>query len=145
METEGNIGGLVNAAATPAAPTATAPAQVGLPYDIRASTDTMTQYLLTKDKIQIIRSGVATDESTMFGIGVGVGVAILTVLVPLYVTGDEAKTGRLIPFLWAMLLSSVALSFYFGRKWYRLRAHSNKTFNEILDNSKTILIFPKQQ
>jgi hypothetical protein len=143
MESESNIGGLVNATAN--APTATAPAQVGLPYDIRASADTMTQYLLTKDKIQVIRSGVATDESTMFGIAVGAAVAILTVLIPLYVSGDEAKTGRLIPFMWAMLFASVALSFYFGRKWYRLRKASDKTFNDILDNSKTILIFPKQQ
>jgi len=135
--------GLTDVGATPA-PTATAPAQVGIPYDIRASADTMTQYLLTKDKIQNIRAGVASDESTMFGLGVGVCTAILGVLIPLYVTGGQANTGGLIPFLWAALAAFAVLSFYFGKKWRRLRKDSDTIFQDILDKSKTILVFPKQ-
>ena len=105
----------------------------------------MTQYLLTKDKIQNIRAGASSDESTMFGVGVGVCLTILGVLVPLYITGDQAKTGRLIPFLWATLLFFAALTAYFAKKWYRLRADSDKTFKEILDNSKTVIVYPKQE
>lgn len=122
---------------------ATAPAQVSIPYDIRASFDTMTQYLLTKDKIATIRRGVASDESVVLGIAVGVCLTVASVLIPLYISGDAAKAGKLIPFLWATLLFFLVLSVYVGFKWWRLRSESDKAIRAILDESKTVLTFSK--
>jgi hypothetical protein len=105
----------------------------------------MTQYLLTKDKLHNIRAGVGSDESTMFGVAVGVCSAILGVLIPLYISGDEARTGRLVAFLWAVLVPCAILAVYFGRKWQKLRQDSDRVFDDILKNSKTVIVFRKSQ
>jgi hypothetical protein len=123
--------------------TATAPAQVSIPYDIRASFDTMTQYLLTKDKIATIRRGVASDESVVLGLSVGVCLTVASVLIPFYVSGDAVKAGKLIPFLWATLFLFFVLSVYVGVKWWRLRSESDTAIRTILEESQTVLTISK--
>ena len=103
----------------------------------------MTQYLLTKDKITTIRRGVASDESVVLGLAIGVCLTIASVLIPLYISGDAEKAGKLVPFLWATLFLFLILSVYVGIKWWRLRSDSDKAIRSILEESKTVLTFSK--
>jgi hypothetical protein len=116
-------------------------AKIAMPFDIK--TGAMNMFLLTKDKVENLKAGNSSDESTAFGISVGVFLALGGILVPLYVSGTAM--GRLIPFLWAMTLTSLGASIYLGRKWSALRRKRKREFAEILENSVSVALVPTQE
>jgi uncharacterized membrane protein (DUF441 family) len=109
---------------------------IELSYDIKAPP--MVMYLLTKELLKSLRKESASDELTMFGVSIGVVLTIAGVLIPLYI-GNIAPHTQLIPFLWAVLVAFGAMAYYFGRKWQRIRGKDDKEFDEVLENSATVV------
>jgi hypothetical protein len=111
------------------------PANVTLPVNIMA--DTTDYYLLTRDKIENLKAGTDSDESTMFGFSLAVCLTVGGILIPLYVTG--APHTLLVPFLWAALFLFAVLSVYFFRRWRALKDKRETQFSDILSKSRTIV------
>ena len=117
--------------------------RLNLPFDIRASTLALTMYLCNRGMLESIRA-TGSDESTWFGIGVGIFLAVASVLAPLYIGGYADKTGKLAAFLWAVLILSAVYSARCWRKWQAQKAMSDASFQEVLQESKTVVSFPSE-
>jgi hypothetical protein len=119
-------------------PGTTFPTRIGLPINIMA--DDTNYYLLTRDKIESLKAGTDSDESTLFGVCVGVFVAIASILIPLYISvKPESRETNLIGLLWVALGASALFSIYFFRKWRKLRQEREKQFKDILEKYKTVV------
>ena len=117
--------------------------KLNLPFDIRASAQALTMYLCNRGMLESIRA-TGSDESTWFGIGVGIFLAVAGVLAPLYITGYDKTTGYLPPFLWAVLIMSALFSIRCWQKWGQQKRQALASFNEVLQESKTVVSFPSE-
>jgi hypothetical protein len=111
------------------------PANVTLPVNIMA--DTTDYYLLTRDKIENLKAGSDSDESTWFGACFAVLLFAAGILITIY--AGHAPHTMLTPFLWFAFIGSAALMVFFYRRLTRLRRERKERFDEILTKSKTVV------
>lgn len=111
------------------------PANITLPVNIMAEdTD---YYLLTRDKIENLKGGGDSDESTWFGACLAVCLLAVGILIPLYINATPHTL--LIPFLWFMAIGSAGMTIYFHKRLTRLREERKERFEAILKKSKTVV------
>lgn len=111
------------------------PANVTLPVNIMA--DTTDYYLLTRDKIENLKAGSDSDESTWFGACFAVVLFAAGILIAIY-AGNAPHT-MLTPFMWFTLLGSAGMMVFFHKRLQALRKERRERFDEILTKSKTIV------
>jgi len=117
---------------------------VNLTLDIRATPDQMRLYAINRSTLETLRAGNQSDEDTMFGVSIAVFLTIAGILIPLYVT--DAAHGLVVAFMWAVLVSAGASTYYFRGKRKALHEARELAFNDILEKSETVVVLtPKNE